>query len=219
MNRVDLRELECFVAVADHLNFSKAARQLHLSQPPLTRQVQALEQKLGAKVFTRNTHAVALTEAGALFLEDARQILGQLDRATETVRRVRSGQTFRLRLAFVGALLDKKLVRLIRRFQKANPNCQVQIADLEPAAQLEAIQAGNLDGGFIGAKPMKPVKGLDFIAWNQEPLLLALPEGHPLVAIKALGWRHLKQRPWVMVSRAAAPAFRQQFAGLVARRF
>ena len=101
MNRIEVRQLECFLAVAEQLNFSKAARQLNLSQPPLTRHVQALEEKLGTKVFQRTTHSVSLTEAGVLFLEDARTILRHLDRATEAARRVNHGETARLRLAFV----------------------------------------------------------------------------------------------------------------------
>ena len=142
MNRIDLRELECFVAVADHLNFSKAARQLNLSQPPLTRHVQSLEEKLGTRLFNRNTHAVALTDAGALFLEDAAAILRHLDRATESIQRARQGETTRLRLAFVGALLDDKLVCLIQKVREAHPEYQVEMTDLSPAAQLAAIQAG-----------------------------------------------------------------------------
>jgi DNA-binding transcriptional LysR family regulator len=217
MNRVDVRELECFVAVADHLNFSRAARQLHISQPPLTRHIQALEEKLGTKVFTRNTHAVALTESGAIFLEDARAILRHLDRALDTLHRARSGQTIRLRLAFIGALLDQKLVQLIQRFQKSYGCYQVQVTDLAPAAQLEAIQSGDLDGGFIGAKPAKPIKDVEFAEWHQEPLVLALPESHPLAKIKSLRWENLKSLLWVMVSRQAAPAFRDQFAGIIER--
>lgn len=92
MNRPAIRELECFIATAEHLGFSKAARQLNLSQPPLTRHIQSLEEKLGVKLFKRNTHAVSLTDAGVLFLEDVRSILSHLDRASEAVRRVNRGK-------------------------------------------------------------------------------------------------------------------------------
>lgn len=214
MNRINVRELECFVAIAEHLSFSRAARQLHLSQPPLTRHLQSLEEKLGSKLVKRNTHAVALTDAGVIFLEDARSILAHLDRASETIRRVGQGETQRLRLAFIGALLDEKMVRLIKKFREAYPACQVQISDLAPSAQLAAIRAGELDGGFIGAKPAQKLKGLEFIVWAREPLLLALPELHPLSTARALTWSHLKNLHWVMVSRLAAPAFRQQFSQL-----
>ena len=214
MNRVSVRELECFVTVADQLSFSKAARQLNLSQPPLTRHVQSLEEKLGVKLLQRNTHSVALTDAGTIYLEDARAILSQLDQAGETIRRAAQGETLRLRLAFVGALLDEKLVRLIQQFRAMKPECQVQINDLAPAAQLAALKTGELDGGFIGAKPSQTWKGLEIIAWTREPLLLALPENHSLAAIRSLAWQHLKNLKWVMVSRRAAPAFRLQFSQL-----
>ncbi len=214
MNRISIHELECFVAIAEHLNFSRAARQLHLSQPPLTRHLQSLEEKLGGKLFKRNTHAVALTVASALFLEDARSVLAHLDRAGETFRRVGQGETLRLRLAFIGALLDEKMVRLIQKFREAYPTCQVQISDLAPSAQLAAIKAGELDGGFIGARPAQKSKGLEFVVWAREPLLLALPEPHPLAKKRSLAWPDLKNLHWVMVSRLAAPAFRQQFSQL-----
>ena len=212
MTGIDLRELECFVAVAEHLNFSRAARQLNLSQPPLTRHVQSLEEKLGARLFQRNTHAVSLTKAGALFLEDAEAILRHLQRATESVRRAAQGEAVRLRLAFVGALLDTKLVRLIQQFRAAHPAYQVEINDLSPASQLAALQAGEIDGGFIGARPTKSDRKISLLAWHQEPLLLAVPENHALARQRRLQWHDLKGLAWVMVSRRAAPAFRQQFS-------
>jgi LysR family transcriptional regulator, benzoate and cis,cis-muconate-responsive activator of ben and cat genes len=214
MSRPDIRELECFVAVADHLNFSRAARQLHLSQPPLTRHIQALEEKTGARLFTRNTHSVALTDARRLFLEDARAVLARLDQAGDSLRRAQQGETARLRLAFVGALLDEKLMRLVQRFRENHPACQVQISDLPPAAQLDAIRDGQLDGGFIGAKPARLTRNIALVPWKKEPLVLALPERHPLAGVTPLRWQHLRELAWVMVSRSAAPAFRQQFAEL-----
>lgn len=215
MNRPDIRELECFVTVAEQLNFSKAARLLHLSQPPLTRRIQALEEKLGSPLFTRDTHSVALTEAGQFFLEDARATLRHLDRAADTLRRARKGETARLRLAFIGALLDEKLVRLLQLFRASRPACQVDIADLAPAAQMAALEAGQLDGGFIGAKPARTPRGIAYTVWHKEPFVIAMPEGHALTRVEALKWADLDGLPWVMVSRKAAPAFREQFSELV----
>src|ERR1700722_20242030 len=217
MIRPDLRELECFVAVADHLNFSKAARQLNLSQPPLTRRIKSLETKLGSALFDRNTHSVSLTGHGKLYLEDARAIIGRLDQASETISRARHGETERLRLAFVGALLDQRLVELIQAFRDTHPACQLQIADLPPSSQLDLINAGELDGGFVGAKPTRTTKDIVFVVWRKEPLLLALPERHSLAKMQALGWRDLREQSWVMVSPAAAPAFRQQFSEICQR--
>lgn len=215
MNRPEIRELESFVAVAEQLNFSKAAKLLHQSQPPLTRRIQSLENKLGSKLLRRDTHSVRLTEAGQLFLDDARATLRHLDRAADTLRRARQGETARLRLAFIGALLDEKLVHMLRLFRAAHPDCQVEVTDLAPSAQMAALQAGQLDGGFIGAKPARSPRGIAYTVWNKEPFVIAVPEESPLAEAGALKWSDLDGLPWVMVSRQAAPAFRQQFSELV----
>jgi len=209
--------MECAVAVAEHLNFSKAARQLNMSQPPLTRHIQVLEEKLGTKLFERDTHSVSITDHGKLFLEDARAILNHLDRASESIRRAKEGEISRLRIGFVGALLDEELVGLIRNFREQYPTCQVRVADLAPSKQIQAIAAGELDGGFIGAKPTRSPKEMALYVWRREPLLLALPEDHPLTLIRSLKWRDLKNLPWVMVTNEAGPAFRQQFSELARR--
>lgn len=214
MNKADVLELECFVAVAEHLNFSQAARHLNLSQPPLTRHIKALEEKLGTRLFERNTHSVRLTDLGKLYLEDARAVLAHLDRASEMIRRARQGETDCLRLAFIGALLDERLVRLIQVFRERHPACQLPFVDLSPSDQLAALKAGELDGGFIGAQPEK-VKDLAFMTWRKEPLLLVVPERHPLSKIPVLRWKDLKNLSWVIVSRGAAPAFHRQFSELV----
>lgn len=215
MNRVTTFELECFVSVAEELSFSRAARRLHLSQPPLSRHLQALEGKLGVRLLDRNTRGVALTPAGALYLEDARQILLRLDSAGASVRRAASGETSRLRLAFIGALLDETLVRTLQAFRRAHPLCQIHLTDLSPGEQLAALRAGEVDGAFIGAPPRKPGPRISTTIWKAEPLLLALPESHPLAAQKFVPLGALGDQ-WVMVSRAAAPAFREQFDRLCA---
>ena len=92
------------------------------------------------------------------------------------------------------------------------------MADLSPGAQIEALlEEGRLDGGFIGAHPPRAIKGIHFAAWGREPFVLALPGDHPLTKVRRLEWPHLKGLAWVMVSRTAAPAFRQQFSDLARR--
>ncbi len=214
MNRAAIHELECFIAVSEELNFSRAAARLHMSQPPLTRQVQSLEEKLGVRLLDRNTRTVSLTPAGALYLEDARQILTRLDSAADTARRAVTGEVARLRLAFVGALMDQGLIRLLQAFRETHPHCQIHLTDLPPAEQLEALRAGRVDGAFIGAEPRRKGRDLATVVWKREPLLVALPEAHTLAKNKTLSLSQLKAEGWVMVSRSAAPAFRQQFETL-----
>lgn len=215
MNRVSIYEIECFVAVAEELSFSRAAQRLHLSQPPLSRQIQSLEAKLGVRLLNRNTRAVTLTSAGLLYLEDARQILIRLDSAGASVHRAASGEISRLRLAFVGALLDEMLVDLLKSFRQSHPYCQIHLSDLPPAEQLTALRAGQIDGAFLGAPPGRSGRQISILVWKEEPLLLALPESHPLAGQRAIRPGSLNEN-WVMVSRSAAPAFRQQFDQLCA---
>jgi DNA-binding transcriptional LysR family regulator len=216
MNRAAISELECFIAVAEELNFSRAASRLHLSQPPLSRQIQSLEAKLGVRLLNRNTRTVALTAAGSLYLDDVRHILTRLDSAASSAHRAGTGESLRLRLAFVGALMDESLVEVLQTFRKLHPTCQIHLSDLPPSAQLEALLVGQVDGAFIGASPQKPQKAVSTLIWKREPLLLVLPEHHALATSKSVSLLSLKEESWVMVSRSAAPAFRQQFDRLCA---
>lgn len=214
MNRPSIHELECFVAVAEALSFSKAARKLNLSQPALSRQIQGLESKLTARLLERNTRAVSLTHAGRLYLDDAKQLLTQLDRATEVIRRVGAGEPQRLRLAFVGALLDDGLVRLLQKFRAERPDCQIHMVDMAPAEQLTALMDGEIDGAFIGAAPAKVSRQIETLVWKREPLQVVLPEQHALAKGASLKLAQLKAESWVMVSAKAAPGFREHVSVL-----
>lgn len=211
MDRVSVRELECFVAIADNLSFSKAARQLHFSQPPLTRQIQALEEKLGEKVFTRSAHGVSLTSAGSRFLEDARAILRHIDHAAGAIRHEKEEETGRLRLAFIGGYLDVKIARLIKTFREDYPASLVEVHDQDSPSQIQALLAGELDAGFIGTRPQHPIQGLEIADWGRDPLLIAMPEEHSLARVAKLRWQDLQGLSWVLISRQEAPAFRDLF--------
>jgi DNA-binding transcriptional LysR family regulator len=178
----------------------------------LTRHIQALEEKLGVRLLERNTHAVNLTPAGRLYLQDAQGIVALMDRASVAVSRAKEGQISRLRLAFVGVLLDEALMRLLQNFRQVRPNCQLEISDLAPADQQRLLESGDLDGGFIGASPLRLRKNLCAIHCWRETFLLALPRDHPLVRKEKLVWDDLHDRSWVLVSSQAAPAFRRQFS-------
>ena len=202
-----LRELECFVAVAETLSFTGAARRLHLSQPPLSRHIRALEEKIGARLFDRDRRTVALTPAGALFYEETRDLLPQLVRAGESARRAVRGETARLRLGFVSAVLSVDLVERFRQFRTSHPTTQIMLHDFAPAEQLAAMEGGSLDGGFIGLPPTKRPIGLRFLPWRREPLDAYLPVGHPLASRKRLDLAELRGEPFAAVSGESAPAF------------
>ncbi len=202
-----LRELECFTAVAEELSFTRAARRLRLSQPPLSRHVRELEEKLGARLFEREGRRVTLTEAGALFYEGTRHVLAHLAQAGEATRRHAAGETARLRLGFVSAVLSPRLVEVLRVFRERHPDVQLAVQDSSPSEQLAALAGGTLDGGFVGLKPSGGTAGIRFRAWSREALVAVVPLGHPLAERKTLRLKALAGEGLVAVSSDAAPAF------------
>jgi DNA-binding transcriptional LysR family regulator len=174
-----------------------------------------LEEKLGTKVFTRCAHGVTLTNAGTRFLKDARAILHHADHAAGAIRHESGEETGRLRLAFIGGYLDVKLARLIKTFRKEYPASLVEVDDQDSPGQVRALLAGKLDAGFIGTRPLKPIKGLAFADWGQDTLLIAVPEEHPLARVAKLRWQHLQGLSWVLISRQEAPAFRDLFSKII----
>jgi DNA-binding transcriptional LysR family regulator len=202
-----LRELECFMAVAEELSFTKAAEKLHLAQPPLSRHIRALEEKLGAELFDRTGRKVAITPAGATFFAEVRTILPQLRRAGEITRRFASGETSRLRLGFVSAVLSPEFVGVLRSFRERHPAVQLLMQDQPPAEQLSAIRSGALDGGFIGLPSGERTPGVQFVPWRREPLRAFLPFGHPLAAKRQIDLKELAGEALIAVSGEAAPAF------------
>lgn len=202
-----LRELECFMAVAEELSFTRAAEKLHLAQPPLSRHIRALEEKLGSEIFDRSGRKVAITPAGAIFYEEVRTILPQLRRAGEITRRFASGETSRLRLGFVSAVLSPELVHVLRTFREHHSAVQLLMQDLPPAEQLSAIRRGTLDGGFIGLASGERTPGIQFVPWRRESLRAFVPFGHPLASRRQIDLRELAGEALVAVSGEAAPAF------------
>ena len=202
-----LRELECFIAVAEELSFTRAALRLHMAQPPLSRHIRALEEKLGARLFERSKRAVKLTAAGGLFFEETRGILPQLLRAGEMTRRSAQGELSRLRIGFVSAVLSPELIETFRRFRAGHPEIQVILQDLPPAEQLQAIRRGTLDGGFVGLEPGERVPAVRYQAWSREPLACFVPSGHRLARASAVALSDLAGEPMLAVSSEGAPAF------------
>lgn len=202
-----LRELECFIAVAEELSFTRAAKRLHLAQPPLSRHIRTLEEKIGATLFNREPRGVSLTAAANVFYEETRNIPRRLLRAGESARRCAAGETARLRLGFVSAVMSDELTDVFRTFRAHHAGVQITLHDTPPQEQLEAIADGRLDGGFVGLEPADPPAGIRFISWRSEPLICLVPSGHGLSDRKSIGLQALADESFIAVSRASAPAF------------
>ena len=136
---VELRQLRYFVAVAEELHFRRAAERLHISQPPLSQQIRALEDELGFALLMRTRRRVQLTPAGEAFLRDARALLGELDGAVATARRIDAGQTGRLRVDFVGSALLSIVPGTVERFRRSRPGVAIELRERSTVDQLRAV--------------------------------------------------------------------------------
>jgi len=192
---MELRDLRSFVAVAQHRNFSRAAEQLHVSQPALSEQIRKLEDELGAPLFERTSRGAVLTGAGEAFLPQARSVLAQADVAAETVRLVAQGVAGTLTLGFIDSAAVGILPPLIRRFTARYPNVKLRLRELGTRAQLEAVEAGAIDVGIVGGPVWNPALAGRRIA--AESLLVALPAEHRLAGAQTVRLADLREDGFV----------------------
>jgi DNA-binding transcriptional LysR family regulator len=173
-----LDQLRGFVAVAEEGGFGRAAERLHLTQPPLSRQVKQLEVLLGFDLFARTTRAVKLTTAGAVFLDEARRILRLAEAAPLTAQRVARGTAGRIRVGFTAVSALNVFGDWISAAHRRMPDVDVVLTEMVTAAQLDALFAGDLDIGFVRGAPRSAMLASRRV--YREPMVAAVPAGHPL---------------------------------------
>ncbi|SDA73793.1 LysR family transcriptional regulator [Sinorhizobium sp. NFACC03] len=175
---MDLRQLRYFVAVARERNFTRAAEQLHIAQPPLSRQIQLLEEELGVPLIIRASRPVRLTEAGRLFYEQSLQILGRVEQMVEATRRVGLNQNRVLSIGFVASTLYGGLPTLVRKLRQNAPELDIRLLEMVSVQQIAALKEGRIDVGFGRLHHSDPnVVG---ILMREERLAVAIPQGTPL---------------------------------------
>lgn len=211
------RELECFIAVAEERSFTRAAARLRLAQPPLSRHVRTLENRLGVQLLIREPRGASLTAAGRIFLEETRDIPMKMERAGEMARRCVHGETFRLRLGFVSAVMNPEMVSVLRQFRERYPAVQLSLEDCLPSVQLPAIGKGDLDGGFVGLQPQESPPDLAYLPWYRERLVCLVPVDHRMAGCGSILPAALKDEAFVAVSSESAPAFSRHWRELCAQ--
>ncbi len=201
----DLRQLRYFVAVAELLSFTRAAERLHISQPPLSQQIRALEDDLGTRLFDRNKRRVALTEPGRLLLEEARAILARAETARMVVAEAADGCKGRLRLAYPASLsFHGALPRTLLRFSDMAPDVRLELHEMYTEAQYEALVSGTIDVGLVRALPKEQSVAVQMQVdpIDNERLLLAMPAKHPLASRKRVHLREVANESFVTQPRA-----------------
>lgn len=177
---MELRHLRYFLAVAEELHFTRAAARLHIGQPPLSQQIQALEAELGVSLFQRTRRSVRLTEAGQHLLLRAREILGATENVAEELQRIVRGEHGELRIGFTSTGLLMPGVRdLIRHYRQAFPEVNLRLREMYTEAQFEALLNNELDIGFVRTNEAAP-EGLALQNLQQDRLCLVVPHEHPL---------------------------------------
>jgi DNA-binding transcriptional LysR family regulator len=196
MNRVELRHLRYFRAVAEELHFGRAAQRLLIAQPPLSQQIRQLERELGVTLLIRSTRNVELTPAGQAYLERAVKIIDAVDDAADLARRVADGTTGRLTIGCVGSATYSVLPQLVRALGAALPDVDVRVrGEMLAPAQLEALATGDIDLALLRPPVLNP--GLATSMVRSDPLLVAVPAGHRLAKRKRLTIGDLRDEDFV----------------------
>ncbi|ENU0752815.1 TPA: LysR family transcriptional regulator [Klebsiella michiganensis] len=213
---IELRHLRYFIAVAEELHFGHAAARLNISQPPLSQQIQILEQQIGARLFARTNRSVSLTEAGRQFLADSRQILSQVDDAAARAARLHHGETGELRIGFTSsAPFIKAVSDTLSTFRRRYPDVHIQTRETNTREQIVPLNEGALDLGL-----MRNTQLPDTLAWERvlrEPLLAMVPRDHPLASKPRVSLRELAREPFVFFDPHVGTGLYDDILGLMRR--
>jgi DNA-binding transcriptional LysR family regulator len=205
---LELRQLRYFEAVGTELNFSRAAERLHIAQPPLSRQIQQLEDTLGVVLIDRKARPMALTPAGRFFLEQTVQLLARLQETTEATQRIARGQRAWFGIGFVPSALYGLLPDLIRRFRALHHEVDVNLSELTTLQQVAALKAGRIDVGF--GRLVLDDPEIAAVTVREEPVVAALPANHPLLAHDRLELQVLAREPLVLYPARPRPSYADQ---------
>lgn len=210
---MELRHLKYFVAVAENLNFTKAAAKLHLAQPSLTRQIHNLEDEIGVRLLNRSKSQVALTEEGRSFLVDARRILALATESVQAVQRLSRGETGQLNIAYSSNFNFELLPETLEAFRQTFPHVALNLFDMTPAEQFRALEARKIDLGFVGLRPPAATKDLRWESIARHRTVAVLPVKHPLARKRQVNLSELKTMFFVGMSEKTHPGFRDWLCG------
>jgi DNA-binding transcriptional LysR family regulator len=205
---MELRMVRSFVAVAESLSFTKAAKTVFITQPAITMHVRELERELGVTLIDRNRRRVELTKIGTLFLAEARALLAQVERATRVVGQADRGEIGELRIAYVSSAALQVLPTLIARFRATYPNVRVALKNRHTTTQIDNLRQQQIDVGFLRLPFAQP--DLTIAAVHREPFVIVLPKKHRLARKQPLSLKELAGEKFIVYGREHAPGFYDQ---------
>lgn len=208
---MDLRRLEYFVAVAEELHFGRAARRLHMAQPPLSQGIRRLEDELGVTLFDRTTRRVELTDAGQLMYPGAREILTRVEALERHAAEIAAGDGGRLRLGFVDSSSYDVLPRFLRAYRERWPAVSYELVTRSSDEQVAALVAGEIDVGIARVAEHDAVATTTVL---REPWMIGVGAGHALASRREASLRELKDEPLIGFDRTVSPSLHLELATL-----
>ena len=208
---MDLRQLACFVTVAEELHFGRAAARLHMTQPPLSRQIQQLEQHMGVALFERSSRVVHLTVAGRSFLRDARHLLASAQHAVQAAQRSSSGADGHLRLGFTAVAAYRLMPAWVKRAASLLPGVSIDLQEMVSTELARALVAAELD--VVLTRQVPRHQGLASQLVEREPMVLALPHDSPLAEDASVSLQALDGQRLVAYSSTASRYFHERVSG------
>ncbi|MET3351549.1 UNVERIFIED_ORG: DNA-binding transcriptional LysR family regulator [Arthrobacter sp. UYEF1] len=196
---MELRQLRYFIAVAEEMHFNRAAARLHIAQPALSQQIQRLERSLKTKLFVRTTRSVEITDTGRVLLEAARRVISEAERAESQVELATRGSTGLLRVGFVSSAALFLLPGMVNRLHEQWPQVQFQLQENTTERQIQAVLEGQLDVGIV--REIEPIEGIHVTALRREPLIVAVPQSHPLAERTSVPLKDLAGQDFVVFPR------------------
>jgi DNA-binding transcriptional LysR family regulator len=215
---MELRHLRYFIAVAEEQNVTRAAARLHVSQPPLTRQIQDLEAELGVALFERTAKTIRLTGAGRVFLREAKAALQRVDAAVTAARATAIGKSHELHIGHAPSATANFLPAVLRAFHKKLPGVRVTLHDMTATEILDGLREGRLDAGFLVEPERKLPRGVQFQSLRTYPMVVAVTPSHPWAKRHAVKVKEVLKEPIVAYSRRDYPNYHRLLVRVIGPR-
>ncbi len=206
---IELRQFRQFVAVAEEMNFRRAAERLHMAQPPLTAAIRRIEAELGVMLIERSNRIERLTSAGDVFLIEARRAIAQSERAIELAKRAGHGLAGTLRVAFVATAAHDLLPGIVRAFRAQHGDVALDLQEATTAQQAAALRDDRADVG-LAALPLPEGSALKTVSLRKTRLMAAVPRDHACASRKKLRLADLAQEPWILFPPSLGPGLHRR---------
>ncbi|HZU65209.1 MAG TPA: LysR family transcriptional regulator [Novosphingobium sp.] len=193
---MDIRQLENFLAVCEEMNVGRAAGRVHLSQPALSRQIQALEAEVGVALFDRSSKSIRLTAAGHHYERELRVVLNSLRNSARTARAIAAGHQGEIKVGIFGSAILDFIPATLERFGQLHPQARVSLASMDKDMQIDGLRRRTLDLGFNRLVPEEPDISVELV--RTEPLVLAMRSDNPLASEAQIHLEHIVETPLVL---------------------